>query len=204
VSLEAVLFDLGQVLVVWDPYRPYEGRRRRADVERFFADVDFMAFNHLQDAGRSWADGRAALAVAHPEHVAMLDVYVENFAESVAGEMPDASRVVADVQAAGLRAYGLTNWSAETFPVALSATSVVARLSGVVVSGQEGHAKPDRAVFEVAIRRFGLDPGRTLFTDDGERNVRAAAALGFHTHLYTGPAGLRARLRELGVDVPAA
>lgn len=203
-SLDAVLFDLGNVLVQWDPFRPFAGRRSRRDVERFFADIDFMTFNHLQDAGRPWAQARASLAATHPDHLEMLDVYVEHFAESVPGEMPDASAVVADVQAAGLRTYGLTNWSAETFPVALTATRVVARLQGVVVSGEERVAKPDPRVFEVAIDRFGLDPHRTLFVDDGARNVDAAAGLGFLTHLYGGPEGLRARLRALGVDVPAA
>lgn len=204
VPLDAVLFDLGRVLVDWDPYRPYAGRYPRAEVERFFAEIDFMAFNHLQDAGRSWADARAALAATHPGHVPLLDVYIEHFADSVTGEMPGAGRLVADLQAAGVRTFGLTNWPAETFPVALAKTEVVARLQGVVVSGQEGTAKPDATVFRIAIERFGLDPARTLFTDDGARNVDAAAALGFRTHLFTGPTTLRAELRALGVPLPAA
>lgn len=203
-TIEAVLFDLGRVLVDWDPFRPYEGRYPRAQVERFFAEIDFMAFNHLQDAGRTWADARAALAVTHPAHVPLLDVYIEHFEESVGGEMPDAARIVADLQAAGVRTYGLTNWPAETFHVALAKTDVVPRLEGVVVSGQERTAKPDAAVFRIAIDRFALDPARTLFTDDAERNTRAAAELGFRTHHYTGPAGLRAELRSLGVPVPPA
>lgn len=202
VSLDAVLFDLGRVLVDWDPFRPYAGRVARAEVERFFAEIDFMAFNHLQDAGRSWVDARRALAATHPEHVRLLDVYIEHFDESVGGEMPDAGRVVTDLQAAGVRTFGLTNWPAETFHVALAKTAVVGRLEGVVVSGRERVAKPDAAVFRIAIDRFGLDPARTLFTDDGERNVRAAAVLGFRTHLYTGPEALRAELRALGVPVP--
>ena len=201
-SIDAVLFDLGRVLVDWDPYRPYVGRYPRDEVDRFFAEIDFMAFNHLQDAGRSWADARTALARTHPQHVALLDVYIDHFAESVLGEMPDASAVVADVRAAGLRALGLTNWPAETFHVAMTKTDVVGRLEDVLVSGRERVAKPDPAVFALAVERFGLDPARTLFTDDGERNVRAAAEAGFRTHLYEGPSGLRLRLRELGVAVP--
>ena len=203
-SIDAVLFDLGRVLVDWDPRRPYVGRHAPAAVEHFFREIDFMAFNHLQDAGRSWADARARLARTNPEHVAMLDVYVDHFAESVTGEMPDASRVVADLQARGVRTFGLTNWSAETFHVALSATDVVRRLEDVVVSGRERVAKPDAAIYRIAIERFALDPARTLFTDDGPHNIAAAAQLGFRTHLYTGPEGLRTRLRELGVDVPPA
>ena len=204
VALDAVLFDLGRVLVDWDPYRPYVGRYPRAEVERFFAEIDFMAFNHLQDAGRSWADARAALATTHPAQVPLLDVYIEHFADSVCGEIPGAGLLVADLQATGIRTFGLTNWPAETFSVALTKTEVVARLHGVVVSGREGTAKPDPAVFRIAIERFGLDPTRPLFTDDAVRNVQAAAAHGFRTHLFAGPAALRAELRGLGVPVPPA
>jgi 2-haloacid dehalogenase len=204
VSLDAVLFDLGKVLVAWDPYLPYAGRCARAQVERFFADIDFFAFNHEQDAGRSWAQARAALGATHPEHLPMLKIYIDHFADSVPGELPWASALVADVQSAGLRALGLTNWSAQTFHVALEKAPVVGRLEGILVSGQERLAKPDPAVFALAASRFGLEPSRTLFTDDAERNVEVAARLGFLTHLFTGPYGLRTHLRVLGVHIPPA
>ena len=200
--VDAVLFDLGNVLVGWDPFLPYQGRYPRARVERFFTTIDFMAFNHEQDAGRAWADAREALARTHPEYVPMLDVYIAHFADSVTGDMPGAARLVADVKAAGVRAFGLTNWSAETFHVALQKTTVVGALADVVVSGRERIAKPDPRVFDLAVSRFGLDPARTLFTDDAEQNTRVAAGRGFRTHPFQGPAGLRAQLRALGVDVP--
>ena len=92
--------------------------------------------------------------------------------------------------------------SAETFHVALRKTTVVGALADVVVSGREMVAKPDPRIFDLAVSRFGLDPARTLFTDDAERNVRVAAGRGFRTHHFQGPAGLRAQLRALGVDVP--
>lgn len=202
-GVDAVLFDLGNVLVGWDPFLPYVGRRTRAEVEQFFAEVDFMAFNHEQDAGRTWADARVALAATHPEHVPMLDIYVEHYPDSVYGELPGAEDLVRDLAATGLRSYGLTNWPAETFHVAFERTTVVARLDGVVVSGREGVAKPDPRIFALAVARFGLDPRRTLFTDDSERNVRAAAAAGFRTHHFDGYPGLRAALRALGVAIPS-
>ena len=202
-EVDAVLFDLGNVLVGWDPFLPFVGRRSRDDVERFFAEVDFMAFNHEQDAGRSWADARAALAMTHPEHVPMLDIYVEHYPESVYGEIPGGGDLVRDLAAVGLRSYGLTNWPAETFHVALEHTTVVAQLDGVVVSGREGVAKPDPRVFLLAVERFGLDVSRTLFTDDSERNVAAAAAAGFRTHHFDGYPALRGALRTLGVALPS-
>ncbi|GGB94347.1 HAD family hydrolase [Cellulomonas carbonis] len=200
--MDAVLFDLGRVLVEWDPFLPFAGRYPRADVERFFADVDFASFNHRQDAGRSWADARAELLASHPHHVPLLDVYVRRFAESVPHEVPGASALVADVLAAGLRAHGLTNWSAETYSVAPRQAPVIARLEGVLVSGEVGLAKPDARIFELAAARFGLDPRRTLFVDDAARNVEGARATGYRAHLFTGHADLRRHLVDLGVPVP--
>lgn len=197
-AIDAVLFDLGRVLVRWDPYLPFAGRFDRADVDRFFAEVDFPAFNHAQDAGRPWAQAREELARTHPEHLPLLDTYVEHFAESVPGEVPGSAAVVDDLQAAGVRTLGLTNWSAETFHVAGEQAPVVTRLEAVLVSGEERVAKPDPAVFRLAVERFGLEPGRTLFTDDSPRNVEAAAALGFVTELFVDAVGVRARLAALG------
>lgn len=202
-TVDAVLFDLGNVLIEWDPYLPYVGRYERAAVEEFFAAIDFFAFNHEQDAGRSWAEARAVLAAESLEHARMLDVYIDGFALAVTGEVRGAFQLVADVRAAGLGAYGLTNWPAETFHVAEQKAPVVHLLQGVVVSGREGIAKPDPRVFDLAAERFGLDPARTVFTDDREENVEAAMARGYLGAVFTGPGRLRRRLSDLGVELPA-
>ena len=202
-AVEAVLLDLGNVLVHWDPALPFRGRVDDAEVERFFAEIDFPAFNHEQDAGRSWADARAVLEATHPEHLPLLDLYVEHFAEAVPGEVDGAAALVDDLRAAGVRTFGLTNWSAETFHVAGRQAPVVERLEGVLVSGEVRIAKPDPRVFALAAQRFGLDPARTVFADDMERNVRAAAEAGFVAELFVDAVRLRRRLRELGVPIPA-
>ncbi|WP_199424035.1 HAD family hydrolase [Actinotalea solisilvae] len=203
-TVDAVLFDLGQVLVRWDPWLPFRGRHPEADVRRFFDEVDFAAFNHRQDAGRPWAEARAELEATHPQHVGLLDVYVEHFAEAVPGPVEGADALVDDLRAAGVRVLGLTNWSAETFHVAPTTAPVVGRLEDVLVSGREGLAKPDPRIFGLATRRFGLDPARTLFTDDAPVNVDAAARAGFRTELFTSHDALRGTLRALGVEVPAS
>lgn len=202
--IDAVLFDLGNVLVRWDPYLPYEGRYPREAVERFFREADFMALNHAQDAGEPWPSLRARLGAERPDLVPMLDVYLADHRRSVPGEVPGADATVRDLRAAGVRVYGLTNWGAENWHVAAEQAPVVANLQGVVVSGLEKVAKPDPEVFRRALERFGLDPGRTLFTDDTERNVDAAAQAGFRTHLFRDHAELREHLRVLGVSLPAA
>ncbi len=201
--VDAVLFDLGNVLVRWDPFLPYEGRYPRAEVERFFREADFMALNHAQDAGEPWSSVRARLAGRRPDLVPMLDVYLADHRESVPGQVAGADATVRGLRAAGVRVYGLTNWGAENWHVAAERAPVVDLLEGVVVSGHEKVAKPDAEAFSRAVTRFGLDPARTLFTDDSPRNVDAARALGFRVHLFAGHAGLVQHLVTLGIDLAA-
>jgi len=201
-AVDAVLYDFGNVLVGWDPYGAFAAHER-ALVDGFFADVDFPLLNHGRDAGQTWAQARADVARTHPHHVALLDRYVAHFPATLTGPVAGSAELVEDLRARGLRLYGLTNWSAELFHHAADAAPATARMDDVLVSGREGLAKPDPAIFTLAIERFGLDPARTLFTDDSAANVAAAARLGLRTHLFEGTRGLRAALRDLGVDVPA-
>jgi 2-haloacid dehalogenase len=203
-TVDAVVFDLGNVLVHWDPVLPFAGRLSEGEVHRFFADVDFAALNHRQDAGRPWSEARAEVAAAHPEHAATLDLYVERFADSLPGPVAGSAAVVDDLRAAGVRVLGLTNWSAETFHHAVPAAPAIGRLEGVVVSGREGVAKPDPRIFRLLAERHGLDPARTVFTDDSPVNVDAAAAEGFQAVLFTGAADLRAELVARGALPPNA
>lgn len=202
-AIDAVLFDLGQVLVGWDPYLPYVGRLDRPAVEAFFDEIDFPAFNHLQDAGRSWAEARAALHETHPHRVVHLDIYVEHFDASLTGPVPGSAELVTDLRAAGLRLLGLTNWSAELYHHAERAAPAIGLLEDVLVSGEVGLAKPDPRIFTLVVARFGLTPERTLFVDDTPVNVTAAAASGLIARPFVDHDRLRAELRDLGVPVPA-
>lgn len=196
--VDAVVFDLGNVLVHWDAARAFAGVLPDAEVRRFFADVDFPALNQRQDAGRPWHEARAEVARTHPEHVATLDLYVARFAHALPGPVAGSAAVVDDLRAAGVRVLGLTNWSAETYHHAVPAAPVIGRLEAVVVSGREGVAKPDPRIFRLLADRHGLDPARTVFTDDSPVNVAAAAAEGFLAVPFTGAAALRADLVALG------
>lgn len=199
--VDTVLFDLGGVLVRWDPYGPYEGRLPREEVDAFFRAVDFPAFNHLQDAGRTWAQAREWLAAALPEHLPALDLYVEGFARSLRGTVPGSAELVDELRSLGVRVLGLTNWSAELFHHGVEAAPAIGRLEDVLVSGEVGLAKPDPAIFRLAIERFGLDPARTLFTDDSPANVEAARGCGLRAEVFTSAAALRAALAAHGVPV---
>ena len=197
--IDAVVFDLGNVLVRWDPTAAFTGRMDPAEVERFFAEIDFASFNHEQDRGRSWAEARAWLDQRFPQHVPALDLYVSHFTDSLRGPVPGSEGLVRDVLAAGVRALGLTNWSAETFCHASAAAPAIALLERVLVSGEVGIAKPDPEIFTLLATRFDLDPQRTVFTDDSSINVEAARAAGYVGLLFDDADGVRRELRARGV-----
>lgn len=207
--IDTVIFDFGNVLVGWDPYRAYRGHTgadgrvwSTADVDAFFEEVGFAALNHEADAGRPFADIVAQVARTSPARAADLAVYVERYAESLTGPVPGSEALVKDLAGLGMRLYGLTNWSAETFRHAEPAAPAIGLLEGVVVSGREGVAKPDGRIFELLAARFDVDPARAVFLDDKQENVDAAREAGFTAIRFTDPGAARAGLRELGLDVP--
>lgn len=201
-SVDTVVFDLGQVLVRWDPYGPFVGRMDVGSVEAFFADVDFPSFNHHQDAGRPWAQAKAEVRARFPQHEAALNVYVDHFADALPGPVPGSERLVRDLVAAGVRTLGLTNWSSETFHLAEPAAPAIGLLEDVLVSGSVGLAKPDERIFRLLVDRFDLDPASTVFTDDSAPNVAAAAGIGLQGVLFTTADDLRAWLLAHGVLLP--
>jgi 2-haloacid dehalogenase len=204
VTRDAVVFDLGQVLVRWDPLLPYEGRMDRERVEAYFADVDFPSFNHRQDAGRPWAEARAEVLARFPHHVEAFDVYVEHFADSLPGPVPGSEQLVRDLIAAGIRVLGLTNWSAETFHHAEPVAPAIGLLEDVLVSGSVGLAKPDPRIFALLVTRYSLVPGATVYVDDSAPNVEAAREAGFDAILFADADQLRRELVARGIGVPAA
>ncbi|MCR6703369.1 MULTISPECIES: HAD-IA family hydrolase [Cellulomonas] len=202
-GIEAVLLDLGNVLVGWDPYRAFAGRMPLDAVEAFFAEVDFAHLNSRQDAGRPWAHARAELEQSTPQHVPALDLYVAHFDDALTGPVPGTAAIVEDLIAGGVRVLGLTNWSAQLYHHAVPAAAAIGLLEDVLVSGDVGLVKPDPAIFRLAARRFGLDPARTLFVDDSAANVAAAADEGFDAVLFTDADALRTELVARGL-VPSA
>jgi 2-haloacid dehalogenase len=200
-GIDTVVYDFGNVLIHWDPYGAFTDRDR-AEVDTWMDQLDFGTFNRAQDAGRTWAEARAALA-DRPHLIPLLDEYVANFRGTLTGPVPGSAELVDELRDAGLRLLGLTNWSAELFEHAAPAAPATARMDGVVVSGRVGLAKPDAAIFHHLVRTFDVDVRRAVFVDDSPANVAAARELGFHAVHFTDTAALRADLRRLGVPVRA-
>ena len=207
-STKAVVFDLGGVLIDWDPRYLY--RKLLADeaaVEEFLATVCTPEWNAELDRGRPFAEGVAELAERHPEHAAAIAAYHQRWPEMLAGDLPDTVEVLAELRAAGVPLYALTNWSAETFAITRERFEFLDWFDGLLVSGEEGMTKPDPAFFQLLLDRFGLDPGATVLVDDAEANVAAARELGIDAIRFTGPGQLRRELsarRLLARPAPSA
>jgi 2-haloacid dehalogenase len=208
VAVKAAVFDLGGVLIDWDPRYLY--RKLLADegeVEEFLATVCTPEWNAEQDRGRPFAEGVAELVERHPAHAAAIAAFHDRWPEMLGGDIPGAVELLAELRATGLPLYALTNWSAETFVAARERFAFLDWFDGLLVSGEERIIKPDPAIFELLLDRFGLDPGSTFYVDDSEANVAAAAALGLDAVRFTGPGQLRRELaarRLLARPAPTA
>ena len=154
-------------------------------------DFDFMAWNHVQDAGGSWADAEASVVRSHPQWADHALAYRANFSASLVGEVPGTVDVVRELHAAGVPMWGLTNWSHELYPHAPERFPFLDLLHEVVVSGTEGVAKPDAAIFEIVVARSGLPASSLVFVDDRDDNVAAANACGLDGVVFTGAQDLR-------------
>ncbi|MCY7372922.1 MAG: HAD family phosphatase [Spirochaetaceae bacterium] len=202
--ITTVVFDLGGVLIDWDPRYLYRQLLATDEaIEAFLDEVGFSGWNHTVDAGTTtWTDAVAALTAAHPHHRELIEAYPLRFAETLSGPIEDSVAVLRELDELGLRLLGLTNWSAETFPVALERFDFLALFDDIMVSGAERVAKPDPEIFALLVGRHGLDPARTLFVDDKQANVEAAARAGLIGLRFLDAATLRADLEAAGVLRP--
>jgi 2-haloacid dehalogenase len=195
----AVVFDLGGVLIDWNPrylYRTLFGGDVAA-MEHFLTHVCSPAWNHRQDAGRSFADGCAALVREFPDARPLVEAWRERFDETMAGPIAGTVEILAALRERGVLLYALSNWSAETFPIARARFDFLDWFDGIVISGELGVAKPDARTFAHLLETYDLRADATVFIDDLPANVAAAAATGMRAILFTDATALRAALRKV-------
>ncbi len=192
----AVVFDLGGVLIDWNPRHLYRKLLPDdASIEDFLAEVCTSEWNYQQDAGRTVAEAVGELSGRHPDKAGLIAAYYERWEEMLGGAIDPSVALLEELDAAGVPLYALTNWSRETFPIARRRFPFLARFRGVVVSGEERAAKPDPRIYRILLERYGLQPAACLFVDDVAKNVEGARAAGMEGLLFTSAAELR---RELG------
>jgi 2-haloacid dehalogenase len=197
-----VVFDLGGVLVDWDPrylYRKLFDGDTEA-MEEFLATVCTQSWNEEQDAGRPFADACALLKSTHPHKAELIDAWILRYDEMLAGPIAGTVEVFAELNARGVPLYALSNWSAETFPAALKRFEFLKWFRGVMLSGDVKLLKPDPRIFKLFLKTFAIDPEVSVYIDDRAVNVETARALGMHGIVFTDAAALRKELVGLGLS----
>lgn len=195
-----IIFDLGAVLIDWNPRHLY---RRLFDddaaMESFLSEICTPAWNAEQDRGRSWQDAVDLLTAAHPEHRDMIQAYKDGWAEMLAGPIHGAVEILERLDQEGFELHALTNWSAETFPVARERYDFLNRFQTILVSGEERLIKPDPAIFKLMLERINHQAEDCLFIDDSEKNIAAAAKLGFDGIHFKSAEQLGSELEQRGL-----
>ena len=200
--MTTVVFDLGGVVVHWDPVPAIAAAVGQTRAENFVHGIefDFAAWNHAQDSGRSWAEAEAAATASHPQLAEEISSYRPNFALSLRGLVPGTAEILRALHNRGVRLVALTNWSGETIHHGPEAFPEVFDLfDDVVVSGVERVAKPDGEIFQVLARRLSHPISGVFYVDDNGRNVDAARAAGMDAVLFTDAAALLRELQERGL-----
>jgi HAD superfamily hydrolase (TIGR01509 family) len=198
--MDAVVFDIGGVLLDWSPDYLYEHLiPDPAEREHFLTEVTSPAWNLRQDEGRPWAEAVAELTERFPECAEWIAAYDTGWLRMCRGVIADTARLHEELRRAGVPTYALTNFSAEKWDVATQAFAELTVFDGAVVSGVEQTTKPGEKIYRILLERYDLDPARTFYTDDVQRNVDAARGLGVTAELFTGADDLRARLTAHGL-----
>lgn len=195
-----VVFDLGGVLIDWNPRYLYRTLfPDEHEMEAFLAAVCTPAWNERQDEGRTIAEAEAELEARFPDRVELIRAYYGQFDRMLAGPIDDTVALLEELDGRGTPLFALSNWSRETFHHARRRFGFLRRFRGVVISGELHIKKPDPRIFRHLLDTYGLEAGACLFIDDVEENVRAARELGLHGHRFEGAPGLRKALAACGL-----
>jgi 2-haloacid dehalogenase len=196
---QAIIFDLGGVLIDWNPRHLY--RKLFADeaaMEKFLSEICTPHWNEQQDAGRSFAEAVELLSGQHPQHAELISAFWLRWPEMIGGAIEPTVEVMKELKAAGHPLYALSNWSAETFPLARPKFEFFDWFDEIVISGEVKLIKPDPRIFELLLNRISRRASDCVYIDDSAVNVAAAQALGFQTIHFTTGARLREELRRTG------
>ena len=197
--VQAVIFDIGNVLIEWQPERHYDAvigpDRRRA----LFATLDLHAMNDRIDRGEPFHDVIADTAAAHPDWHAEIMMWHDDWLQMAAPAIPDSVAILRDLRTAGVPVFALSNFGIQTFDIAEPVYPFLQDFDRRYISGHLGVTKPDPTIYQMVESDCGLPPDSLLFADDRQENLDAAATRGWQTHLFDGPAGFAARLRAEGL-----
>ncbi len=195
-----VVFDLGMVLIEWDPRHLYRKVFDDADkMEWFLANVCHPEWNLEQDRGRSFADAVIEAKTRHPDYAAEIEAFHHRWHEMVPGAISGSVDILETLHKKGVPLYAITNWNGDTFRETKLRFPFLNLFRDIVVSGDEGLIKPDAAIFQLLLKRNGLEADTCVFIDDSLKNVKGAEAVGMKGIHFTTPEKLKAALKSMEV-----
>jgi 2-haloacid dehalogenase len=197
--INTIILDFGGVLIDWNPRYMYRGEfEESSEMELFLSEVCTDDWNLQQDKGRTLAEGTRILQEKFPEHAVKIRLYYDQWEKMVNGDIPQNVALLQKLKEK-YKLYGLTNWSAETFPIVFKRYSFFTLFDGIVISGEEKLIKPDKEIFERMLERYHLEAENALFIDDNMNNVQAAKEMGFATIHVQEKTDLKTELYTLGL-----
>jgi 2-haloacid dehalogenase len=200
-NITAIIFDFGNVLVEWNPryvYNRYFPNDPKG-MEDFLREVDFMGWNARQDKGRSFKEGIADLSRQFPHHAHLIQAYHDNWKDSIGKAYWGTVEIMKRLKQAGYPLYGLSNWSAETFPHVREEYDFFDLLDDMVISGHVGHVKPEPEIYHLMLEKIGRPANECLFIDDSLPNIHQANTMGFVTIHFESSEKLKTDLEEMGI-----
>ncbi|HKJ37819.1 MAG TPA: HAD family phosphatase [Anaerolineales bacterium] len=200
-TIKAIIFDYGNVLIEWNPRYVYQDHfpNDPEEMENFLEEVDFMGWNARQDRGRTFSEGVADLSAQFPQHAHLIQAYHDNWKDSIGKSFTDTVKIMKELKQKGYPLYGLSNWSAETFPYAQEKFDFFDLLDDMVISGYVGYVKPEPEIYQLILEKIKRPAQECLFIDDSLPNIQQADKMGFETVHFQSPEQLADRLRELNI-----
>lgn len=200
-TITAIVFDFGNVLVEWNPRYIYNRffPNDPEGMERFFKEVDFMGWNAHQDKGRTFKEGVAAISAQFPHYTHLFQAYHDHWKDSLGEALWESVEIAKMLKQKGYPLYGLSNWSAETFPYAKQKYGFFSLFDDCVISGYVGHVKPEPEIYSILLERIKRPAHECLFIDDSLPNIRQANTMGFKTIHFQTPKHLKEELTQLGL-----
>jgi 2-haloacid dehalogenase len=199
---DAIIFDLGNVLIDWNPSYVFDKVFKGEEEKKkyFFENICTSEWNEEQDAGRSIKEATEILVAQHPEWKEQIETYYGRWTEMLGGPIHETVEIFRQLKESGkYKLYALTNWSGELFPIALELYDFLHWFDGRVVSGEEKMRKPFPEFYQLILNRFNLVPEETLFIDDNLRNIQAAEELDIQCIRFESPEHLRKELIARGI-----
>lgn len=197
---KSIVFDFGGVLIDWSPYHLYRKLLPNDDaIQTFLEEIDFYRINARIDAGMTLAEWGRTYSQKFPQHSELIEAFAKRWVETNGEVIGETLDILREVKSKGYPVYGLSNWSAETFPLVKDRFPFLEELDDYLLSGMVGQIKPGEEIFRSFLKRVGRTAEECIFIDDNAANIETAGRLGFYAMQYHSPEKLRQDLLQLGI-----